>query len=51
MDLQAGEPIRAIENRRLRTTVWPSGRTLADGRVVGLAHVLRYEKAVGVPMA
>ncbi|MEV4417205.1 hypothetical protein [Catellatospora sp. NPDC049609] len=51
VDLRAGDAIRAVQNRRLRTIVWTSGRTLPDGRVVDLAHVLQYELAVGVPMA
>ncbi len=50
IDLHASAPIRTIENRRLQSIVWPSGRTLADGRMVDIAHVLQYELAVGASM-
>ncbi|GIF83430.1 hypothetical protein Cba03nite_47790 [Catellatospora bangladeshensis] len=51
VDLQESEPIRGIDNQRLRSLVWPAVRTLPDGRAVDLSHVVQYELAVGVPMA
>jgi len=30
--------------------MWPSSRSLADGRRVGMAHAIRYEKATGIFM-
>jgi len=51
VELESSETLRAVNNPRLRSIMWPSSRSLADGRRVDLSHVLRYEKAVGVPMA
>ncbi|MEU8004412.1 hypothetical protein AB0B66_24920 [Catellatospora sp. NPDC049111] len=50
VDLHKSAPFRTVENQRLRSIVWPSGRTLADGRVVTIAQVVLYEKAVGATM-
>jgi hypothetical protein len=50
VDLYKSSPFRTVENQRLRAAVWPSGRTLADGRVVTVAEVVLYEKAVGASM-
>ncbi|MGI5183261.1 hypothetical protein ACQEVZ_44090 [Dactylosporangium sp. CA-152071] len=48
--LESGASLRAVEHPRLRSIMWPSCRSLADGRQVSVADVLAYELAVGVPM-
>ena len=50
VELESSESLRAIQHPELQSILWPSCRSLADGRRVGLAEVLEYEKAVGVPM-
>lgn len=51
IELEASEPLRGVQNPQLRSIMWPSCRSLPDGRRVSLSHVVRYEKAVGKPMA
>jgi hypothetical protein len=51
VELESSESLRVVEHPGLRSIMWPSYRSLAGGRRVGLSDVLRYEKAVGVPMA
>jgi hypothetical protein len=51
VDLKSSESLRAIQNSELRLHMWPSSRTLADGRRVGMAQAIRYEKATGIFMA
>lgn len=48
--LESNEGFLAIENEHLRTLFWTSGRTLPTGRVLELAHVVRYEKAGQPPL-
>jgi hypothetical protein len=50
VELESTETLRAVQNPRLRSIMWPSCRSLVDGRRVGLSHAVRYEKMVGVPM-
>lgn len=50
-ELKSSESLRVVEHPELRSIMWPSCRSLADGRRVGLGDVVRYEMAVGVPMA
>lgn len=51
VELESSASLRAVEHPGLRSIMWPSCRSLADGRRVGLSDVLRYEKATGVSMA
>ncbi|GHJ47381.1 hypothetical protein Cs7R123_47230 [Catellatospora sp. TT07R-123] len=51
VDLHASIPLRTVENRRLRSIVWPSSLTLPGERVVTIADVLQYELATGASMA
>jgi hypothetical protein len=51
VELESAETLVGVRNHQLRPIMWPAWRSLADGRRVGLSHVLKYEKAVGVPMA
>jgi len=50
VDLESNESLRAVENPAPRSIMWPSCRSLPDGRRVGLSHAVRFEKAVGGPM-
>jgi hypothetical protein len=43
--------LRGVDNRHLRAIMWPSTRSLADGRRVGLAEVVRFELATGTPIS
>jgi len=51
VELESGASLRAVEHPALRSIIWPSCRSLADGRRVGLGNVVRYEMATGTPMA
>ncbi|MFC4147262.1 hypothetical protein ACFO0M_13490 [Micromonospora mangrovi] len=51
VELRSSESLRVVEHEGLRAALWPSCRSLPDGRRVGLSEVLRYENAVGEPMA
>jgi hypothetical protein len=51
VDLASSASLHAVEHPELRSIMWPSSRSLADGRRVGLSEVVRYEKATGAPMA
>jgi hypothetical protein len=51
VELNSSESLRTVEHPGLRLIMWPSCRSLADGRRVGLSEVVRYERATGVPMA
>ena len=51
VELKSSESLRVVEHPELRSIMWPSCRSLADGRRVGLSEVVLYEKAVGAPMA
>ncbi|MFG3604658.1 hypothetical protein [Micromonospora chersina] len=51
VELESSESLRVIEHPELRSIMWPSCRSLADGRRIGLNEVVLYEKAVGAPMA
>ncbi|MFC0003589.1 hypothetical protein [Micromonospora siamensis] len=51
VELDPAETLRAVENPALRSIMWPTCRSLPDGRRVRLSDVIRYEKAVGTPMA
>ncbi|WP_091345466.1 hypothetical protein [Micromonospora rhizosphaerae] len=51
VELESSESLRVVEHPGLRSIMWPSCRSLADGRRVGLSNVVLYEKAVGVAMA
>jgi hypothetical protein len=51
VDLKSSAPLRAVQHPELRSIMWPSSRSLPDGRRVGLSEVVRYEKATGTPMA
>lgn len=50
VELESSESLRVIQHPELQSIIWPSCRSLTDGRRVGLPEVLRYEQAVGVPM-
>jgi hypothetical protein len=50
VDLESNASLRAIENPDLRLIMWPTCRSLNDGRRVGLSEVVRYEMATGTPM-
>jgi hypothetical protein len=41
----SNERLLNIENEQLRTLLWTCNRTLPTGQKLGLAHVVRYEKA------
>jgi hypothetical protein len=49
--LESSESLRGVQNASLREIMWPTNRSLPDGRRVGLPEVIRYEKIVGVPMS
>lgn len=51
VDLESSASLRAVEHPGLRSIMWPSSRSLPDGRRVRLSEVVRYEKATGTPMA
>jgi hypothetical protein len=51
VELESSASLRAVEHPGLRLIMWPSCRSLSDGRRVGLSDVVRYEKATGTPMA
>jgi hypothetical protein len=51
VELDSSASLRAVEHPGLRSVLWPSCRSLADGRRVGLSDVLLYEKATGATMA
>jgi hypothetical protein len=51
VELELRETLRDVQNPRLRSIMWPSCRSLPDGRRARLSDVLLYEKAVGTPMA
>jgi hypothetical protein len=51
VELESSASLRAVEHPGLRSIMWPSCRSLTDGRRVGLSDVVRYEKATGAPMA
>jgi hypothetical protein len=48
--LESSGSLRAVENPGLRLIMWPTSRSLSDGRRVGLSEVVRYEMATGTPM-
>ncbi|MFG2044963.1 hypothetical protein [Dactylosporangium sp. NPDC048998] len=51
VELESSASLRAVEHPGLRSIMWPSCRSLADGRRVGLSDVVLYEKATGASMA
>jgi hypothetical protein len=51
VDLESTATLHAVENPGLRLIMWPSCRSLADGRRARLSDVVRYEKATGESMA
>jgi len=51
VELESSKSLGDVQNPQLRSIMWPSCRSLADGRRVSLSHVLRYEKAVGTSNA
>lgn len=51
VELEPSAPLRAVKHPGLRSIMWPSCRSLADGRRVGLGDVVSYEKATGASMA
>ncbi|MFD5466372.1 hypothetical protein ACFWIQ_26600 [Kitasatospora sp. NPDC127059] len=48
--LESSDRILGVENEQLRMLLWTTNRTLAGGEKLGLADVVRYEKAVGSPI-
>ena len=48
--LESNERLLTIENEQLRTLLWTSNRTLPSGQKLGLAHVVRYERAGQPPL-
>jgi hypothetical protein len=51
VELESSESLRAVEHPGLRSIMWPSCRSLVDGRRVRLSDVVHYENATGVTMA
>ncbi|MFF5225428.1 hypothetical protein [Dactylosporangium sp. NPDC000521] len=50
VELESSASLRVVEHSRLRSIMWPSCRSLADGRWVGVSEVLLYEKMTGASM-
>lgn len=50
LSLESSERLLSIQNEQLRTLLWASNRTLPTGEKLGLAHVVRYEKAGQPPL-
>jgi hypothetical protein len=50
LPLDPNERLLAVKNEQLRTLLWTSNRTLPTGQKLGLAHVVRYEKAGQPPL-
>lgn len=48
VELKSSESLRGVKHPGLRSTMWPSSRSLIDGRRVGLSNVVLYEKGTGV---
>jgi hypothetical protein len=48
--LESNERLLRIENEQLRTLLWTGNRTLPTSQKLGLAHVVRYEKAGHPPL-
>lgn len=48
--MESSAPILAVESEELRLLLWTSNRTLPTGEKLGLADILRYEKAVGASL-
>lgn len=44
---KAADELLRIEHPQLRLLLWTSNRSLADGRRIGLADAVHFEKAVG----
>lgn len=50
IDVESNERLLNVENEQLRALLWTSNRTLPTGEKLGLAHVVRYEKAGRPPL-
>ncbi|KJY25435.1 hypothetical protein [Streptomyces sp. NRRL S-495] len=48
--MESSAPLLAVENEELRLLLWTSNRTLPTGEKLGIADVVRYEKAVGASL-
>ncbi|MER7669349.1 hypothetical protein ABTY61_12880 [Kitasatospora sp. NPDC096128] len=48
--LDSSAAMLSAENEQLQLLLWTSNRTLPGGEKLGLADVVRYEKAVGSPL-
>jgi len=48
--LESNDRLLTVENEQLRSLLWTSNRTLPTGEKLGLAHVVRYEKAGQPPL-
>ncbi|MFB7381190.1 hypothetical protein ACFC6U_10345 [Kitasatospora purpeofusca] len=48
--MESSAPILAVENEELRLLLLTSNRTLPTGEKLGIADVVRYEKAVGASL-